>query len=83
MFPLGDVMHLKVLSHNIIVLNSVEAATDLLEKRSALYSDRPTMTVYVEWVHRLPRFYSSSSDVIRQNWVGSNFGILAVRFTLS
>lgn len=48
MFPLGDVMHLKVLSHNIIVLNSVEAATDLLEKRSALYSDRPTMTVYVE-----------------------------------
>ncbi|KDQ25622.1 hypothetical protein PLEOSDRAFT_1078104 [Pleurotus ostreatus PC15] len=44
----GDVMHLKVLSHNIIVLNSVEAATDLLEKRSALYSDRPNMTVYVE-----------------------------------
>ncbi len=45
--PLGDVMHLKILGRNMIVLNSVQAATDLLEKRSALYSDRPNMNVYV------------------------------------
>lgn len=43
----GDVMHLKVLGRNMIVLNSVEAATDLLEKRSAQYSDRPRMNVYL------------------------------------
>ncbi|KAL4255104.1 cytochrome P450 family protein [Pleurotus pulmonarius] len=43
----GDVMHLKILGRNMIVLNSVQAATDLLEKRSALYSDRPNMNVYV------------------------------------
>lgn len=44
---LGDVIHLKVLGRDIIVLNSVQAATDLLEKRSGLYSDRPNLTVYV------------------------------------
>ncbi|KAL4259189.1 cytochrome P450 family protein [Pleurotus pulmonarius] len=44
----GDVIHLKVLGSNMIVLNSVEAATDLLEKRSAQYSDRPNVTVYLE-----------------------------------
>ncbi|KAF4570982.1 hypothetical protein EYR36_008309 [Pleurotus pulmonarius] len=43
----GDVMHLKVFGRNMIVLNSVQAATDLLEKRSAKYSDRPNVTVYV------------------------------------
>ncbi len=43
----GDVIHLKILGRNIIVLNSVQAATDLLEKRSGLYSDRPNLTVYV------------------------------------
>lgn len=44
---LGDVIHLKVLGRSIIVLNSVQAATDLLEKRSAQYSDRPSMNVYL------------------------------------
>ncbi|KAF4604276.1 hypothetical protein EYR38_004698 [Pleurotus pulmonarius] len=43
----GDVMHLRVLGRDLIILNSVEAATELLEKRSALYSDRPNFTVYV------------------------------------
>ncbi|KAL4256194.1 cytochrome P450 family protein [Pleurotus pulmonarius] len=43
----GDIMHLRVLGRDLIVLNSVEAATELLEKRSALYSDRPNFTVYV------------------------------------
>lgn len=47
MIVLGDVMHLKVLGRNMIVLNSVQAATDLLEGRSAQYSDRPSMNVYL------------------------------------
>lgn len=33
----------KVLGKRILILNTLEAATDLLEKRSALYSERPTL----------------------------------------
>ncbi|KAG6875167.1 hypothetical protein C0993_010537, partial [Termitomyces sp. T159_Od127] len=42
----GDVMYLEMFGKPIIVLNSVEAAIDLLEKRSANYSDRPDFTIY-------------------------------------
>ncbi|KIK64984.1 hypothetical protein GYMLUDRAFT_160389 [Collybiopsis luxurians FD-317 M1] len=37
----GDVVYLKILRQPILILNSFEAASDLLEKRSAIYSDRP------------------------------------------
>ncbi|RDB17663.1 hypothetical protein Hypma_001219 [Hypsizygus marmoreus] len=39
----GDVIHLSLLGQSVIVLNSVQAATDLLDKRSAIYSDRPQL----------------------------------------
>lgn len=35
-------MYLKVLGQNIILLGSYEAASELLLKRSANYSDRPS-----------------------------------------
>ncbi|OBZ67581.1 O-methylsterigmatocystin oxidoreductase [Grifola frondosa] len=41
----GDVMHLQLLGQSIIVLGSPEAAFELLEKRSAIYSDRPRSTL--------------------------------------
>ncbi|OSD02925.1 cytochrome P450 [Trametes coccinea BRFM310] len=37
----GDVVYLKVLGQSVILLGSYEAACELLEKRSANYSDRP------------------------------------------
>ena len=37
----GDVVHLKVLGQRMVILNTVKAAQDLLEKRSSVYSDRP------------------------------------------
>ncbi|KAJ7690074.1 cytochrome P450 [Mycena rosella] len=37
----GDLIFLDVLKNPILVINSVEAAQDLLEKRSAIYSSRP------------------------------------------
>ncbi|KAL1945436.1 hypothetical protein VTO73DRAFT_2287 [Trametes versicolor] len=37
----GDVVHLRVLGRPIILLNSAEATTDLLENRFGIYSDRP------------------------------------------
>jgi len=35
----------------MIILNSVEAATELLEKRSVNYSDRLSSTTFEMWVH--------------------------------
>ncbi|GJE86824.1 cytochrome P450 [Phanerochaete sordida] len=37
----GDVLHLNIFGKSVVVLNSHEAANDLLDKRSAIYSDRP------------------------------------------
>ncbi|KAJ6588876.1 hypothetical protein B0H19DRAFT_222964 [Mycena capillaripes] len=37
----SDILCANVLGTSIIILTSLEAATDLLEKRSAIYSDRP------------------------------------------
>ncbi|KAF7977286.1 hypothetical protein HWV62_4247 [Athelia sp. TMB] len=37
----SDIIHLNACGTHIIVLNSLETVTDLLEKRSTIYSDRP------------------------------------------
>ncbi|KAG6841262.1 hypothetical protein C0991_000402 [Blastosporella zonata] len=42
----GDVVYLHVLGKPMIVLNSVKAAVDLLEKRSMNYSDRPDFPIF-------------------------------------
>ncbi|CAL1703236.1 unnamed protein product [Somion occarium] len=36
----GDIIHLKVLNQHTIIISSMEAASDLFDKRSAIYSDR-------------------------------------------
>ncbi|KAF7346475.1 hypothetical protein MSAN_01875600 [Mycena sanguinolenta] len=41
----GDVVHAQMLGKHVVILNSVKAATDLLEKRATIYSDRPTMPI--------------------------------------
>ncbi|KAF7331319.1 Cytochrome P450 [Mycena kentingensis (nom. inval.)] len=41
----GDVIHLSVCGTSMLILGTHEAAVDLLEKRSAVYSSRPTFTV--------------------------------------
>ncbi|KAJ4485333.1 cytochrome P450 [Lentinula aciculospora] len=37
----SDIIHLSALGNSIIVLNSAKTASDLLEKRSSIYSSRP------------------------------------------
>ncbi|KAL0958150.1 hypothetical protein HGRIS_000317 [Hohenbuehelia grisea] len=41
----SDIIHIKLLGTNIIVLNTAEAVNDLLEKRSTIYSSRAPMTM--------------------------------------
>ncbi|KAJ3545757.1 hypothetical protein NM688_g5589 [Phlebia brevispora] len=49
----GDVMHFNILGKPIIVLSSEQAATDLLDKRGAKYSDRPRFAPFeLDTFHR-------------------------------
>ncbi|KAM5544308.1 hypothetical protein V8D89_001968 [Ganoderma adspersum] len=56
----GDVVHLNVLGQDTIVLGSLKAARDLLDKRSANYSDRPTSVmvqlVGYDWLFALMNY---------------------------
>jgi hypothetical protein len=41
----GNILSFQIFGQVIVVLNSAEAAKDLLEKRSAIYSDRPALPI--------------------------------------
>ncbi|TDL20318.1 cytochrome P450 [Rickenella mellea] len=44
----GDIVHVEVFGKHILILNSLEGAVDLCEKRSHIYSDRPRMPMVGE-----------------------------------
>lgn len=41
----GDLVHIKLFQSHLIVVDSVEVAMDLMDKRSAIYSDKPASTM--------------------------------------
>lgn len=47
-YHVGDLIHMKVLDKHILVINSLEAANELFDKRSAKYSDRPDLPMLVD-----------------------------------
>ncbi|KAJ7113372.1 cytochrome P450 [Mycena epipterygia] len=51
----GDVMHLQVLGKSMIVLDTLQAAVDLLDKKGSIYSDRPPLPLYelLGWTYML------------------------------
>jgi hypothetical protein len=56
-FSVGDITHIEVLGQHIIVLNSVKTAMEMLDSKSALYSDRPVLPMageLVGWKDSLP-----------------------------
>ncbi|KAB5591014.1 O-methylsterigmatocystin oxidoreductase [Ceratobasidium theobromae] len=44
----SDIISMTALGQTIVVLNSVEAAIDLMDRRSAIYSDRPELRVIAD-----------------------------------
>ncbi|KZP23267.1 cytochrome P450 [Athelia psychrophila] len=44
----SDVVYMKILGQSILVLDSLEAITELLDKRSNIYSSRPRFVMFVE-----------------------------------
>ena len=55
-FILGDICSVTVLGQPIIIINSAEVACGMLDKKSAIYSDRPVLQMageLVGWKHTL------------------------------
>ncbi len=46
----GDVLSFRVFGKAIVVLNSLKANKDLLERRAEIYSDRPVIPVIEMYV---------------------------------
>ena len=46
--PVGDLVHIKTLGQHIVVVNSLDIASELFGKRSSIYSDRPTFVMMDE-----------------------------------
>ena len=46
----GDICSITVLGQPFVILNSVEIAIDMLDKKSSIYSDRPTLQMAGELI---------------------------------
>jgi hypothetical protein len=44
----GDISHLNILGQDIVFINSAQAAFDLLDKRGAIYSEKPRLVMVGE-----------------------------------
>uniref|UniRef100_A0A8H8CJB8 Cytochrome P450 n=1 Tax=Psilocybe cubensis TaxID=181762 RepID=A0A8H8CJB8_PSICU len=56
----GDIVHISVFGQPMLVLNSLQAARDLLDRRSSIYSDRPRFVLLSELMG-----WSSASTHVR------------------
>lgn len=64
----GPIVYIRFLNKKIIFLNTIQAATDLLESRSLLYSDRPT-----SWMATLA---DRDSSIFRTRFTDPRFKVL-------
>ena len=66
----GDINHVRIFGQPLVVLNSFEAARDLLEKRGAIYSGRPRLVLFSEmWVISL-----ESYTITQLFWIQDGLG---------
>ncbi|KAG2138836.1 cytochrome P450 [Suillus cothurnatus] len=67
----GAISHAEVLGQHIVVLNSVKSAMDVLDKKGAVYSDRPVLPMggeLVGWKHTLALLpYGDRCRQLREN----------------
>ena len=74
---LGGLVYAKLLHKSILVINSVDIARDLMEKRGANYSDRPRFVLLTEMFvsslsHHTPLFALNSSPQASSRWPNSS-----------
>ena len=66
----GDVVHIKIFGQPLVILNSLKAARDLLDKRSSIYSDRPRFVLLAElWV--ASDFFRITAEIDFPVWGGN------------
>jgi hypothetical protein len=58
----SDVLHVNFIGQHVVILNSAQAAIDLLDKRSNIYSDRPDFEFFKEYL-----FFATNSRVSETN----------------
>lgn len=51
---LGNILYLRVFNKKIVILNSLEDAIELLERRSKIYSSRPIVPMHELYVILIP-----------------------------
>ncbi|KAH8107960.1 cytochrome P450 monooxygenase [Cristinia sonorae] len=71
----GDVIYTKIFQRSMVVLNSLQAARDLMEKRSSNYSSRPTFIFMCEllgWDTLTLMSYGNRSRKMRK-WIQDTF----------
>ncbi|KZT72684.1 cytochrome P450 [Daedalea quercina L-15889] len=59
----GDIISVNLLGQPIVILNSLHAAIEMLDKKSSIYSDRPTLPVcgqVIGWEHSLALLHYGS-----------------------
>ena len=66
----GHIMSYRYLGKDMVILSSVDAIKDLLEKRGNVYSDRAPMPFLDMCVSRICRWYDSA-DLTRAGWNGT------------
>ncbi|KAH8105630.1 cytochrome P450 [Phellopilus nigrolimitatus] len=78
----GPISSVTVMGQTIIILNELELANELLDKMSAVYSDRPVLVfggIMVGWENALPLLrYGERFRMIRKtlhHTIGSNFAM--------
>jgi len=54
----GDIVYSRVLNQDIVIISSLQVARDLLDKRSAIYSDRPQLRMNEEYVRNFRKAFS-------------------------
>lgn len=62
----GDIVHLKALTQNIIIVSSMEAASDLFDKRAKIYSDRFRSTMIMDLCVTISIMYLALDDLTVQ-----------------
>ncbi|KAI9061908.1 cytochrome P450 [Trametes sanguinea] len=73
----GDVVYVKFFNRPTLILNSIEAARDLLDKRSAKYSDRPRMVLFTEMIGQetsLPSIRYGDQLRMHRKWMFDGVG---------
>jgi hypothetical protein len=58
----SDIIYVNLLGQPVIVLNSVKSAVDLLDKKGAIYSDRPRFVLLEAYCNTRPSFKIKSAN---------------------